>query len=159
VVDRAEAAARIKAAVDARNEGADIVILARTDSRAILGLDEAIERCKMFMELGADWTFLEAPQSIEEMRRYCTEVPGPKLANMLEGGKTPILSPTELQEIGFAVAAYPLTLLSASTRAMQMALGRLKAGQPPDDLLLSFPELQQAVGFPEYYNTVDKYNY
>jgi 2-methylisocitrate lyase-like PEP mutase family enzyme len=60
--------------VDARNNGADIVILARTDARATLGLDEAILRCNMFLELGADWTFLEAPQSREEMERYCREV-------------------------------------------------------------------------------------
>ena len=70
-MSREEAYSRIKAAVDARNEGADIVILARTDARATLGLDEAIERCKMFKALGADWTFLEAPQSVEEMIRYC----------------------------------------------------------------------------------------
>lgn len=74
VVSREEACSRIKAAVDARNEGADIVILARTDARATLGLDEAIERLKLFKQLGADWTFLEAPQSVEEMRRYCQEV-------------------------------------------------------------------------------------
>lgn len=67
-----------------RDEGADILILARTDARAGLGLEEALERCREFRKIGADITFLEAPQSIEEMKRYCTEVDGPKLANMLE---------------------------------------------------------------------------
>lgn len=67
-----------------RDEGADILIMARTDARAGLGLEEALERCKEFRKIGADITFLEAPQSEEEMRRYCQEVDGPKLANMLE---------------------------------------------------------------------------
>lgn len=163
VVSREEAGARIRAAVEARealrggNDGRDIVILARTDARATLGLEEAIERCRLFMELGADWTFLEAPQSEAEMRRYCNEVPGPKLANMLEFGATPILSPAQLGEMGYTVAAYPLTLLSASTRAMQRALMRLKEGQPTDDLLLPFTELQSVLGFPEYYDTVERF--
>eukprot|EP01035_Chromulina_nebulosa_P018252 gene18252-23925_t len=159
VVDRDEASRRIQAAVDARNEGADIVILARTDARAIYGLDEAIERCKIFRQLGADWTFLEAPESEEEMIRYCNEVDGPKLANMLEYGKTPILSPNRLQEIGYTVAAYPLTLLSASTKAMLDILISLKHGESTEDTskLLDFKELQQIVGFPDYYNEMDRY--
>jgi len=96
VVARDEAFQRIRAAVDARNEGADILILARTDARGPLGLDEAIERCLTFRKLGADWTFLEAPQSIEEMELYCRTVDGPKLANMLEFGLTPVLPPDQL---------------------------------------------------------------
>ena len=96
VVSREEAFARVAAAVDARNEGADILILARTDANTTHGLDEAIERCQRFRELGADITFLEAPTSEEEMVRYCEAVEGPKLANMLEGGHTPLLPPAEL---------------------------------------------------------------
>lgn len=95
---------------------------------------------------------------MQEMQRYCAEVPCPKLANMLEGGLTPILPPDQLWAMGYAVAAYPLTLLSASTRAMQTALQRLKAGSSAEDLLLPFPDLQGALGFPEYYQTVDKYS-
>lgn len=157
VVSREEAYRRVRAAVDARNEGQDIVILARTDSRATLGLDEAIARCRMFRELGADFTFLEAPQSMEEMQRYCSEVPGPKLANMLEGGKTPIRPPSELQAMGYSVAAYPLTLLSASMKAMKEALLLVKAGQITDALLLPFAELQRDVGFVDYDATRSKY--
>lgn len=67
-----------------RDEGADILIMARTDARAGLGLEEALERCREFRRIGADITFMEAPQSKEEMERYCREVDGPKLANMLE---------------------------------------------------------------------------
>ena len=157
VVGREEAYRRVRAAVDARNEGQDIVILARTDARATLGLDEAIERCRVFRELGADWTFLEAPQSLEEMARYCQAVSGPKLANMLEGGKTPIRPPSELQALGFSVAAYPLTLLSASMKIMKTVLGLIKTGTNTDHLLTPFQELQQDVGFVEYDAALKKY--
>ena len=91
------------------------------------------------------------------MIRYCVEVDGPKLANMLEGGRTPILSPKRLKEIGYTVAAYPLTLLSASVKAMQSALQLLKEGQPTDSLLLPFTELQDVVGFTEYNREADRY--
>jgi 2-methylisocitrate lyase-like PEP mutase family enzyme len=91
------------------------------------------------------------------MLRYCREVDGPKLANMLEGGKTPVLPPKRLKEMGYTVAAYPLTLLSASAKAMQESLRRLKEGKPTDDMILSFEELQKVVGFPEYNDTADKY--
>jgi hypothetical protein len=83
----------------------------------------------LFKQLGADWTFLEAPQSEAEMREYCRRVPGAKLANMLEYGDTPILSPRQLKEIGFTVAAYPLTLLSACVNTMQHVLTKLKNGE------------------------------
>ena len=107
--------------------------------------------------ISADWTFLEAPQSEEEMVRYCTEVDGPKLANMLEGGRTPVLSPKRLQEIGYTVAAYPLTLLSASVKSMQSSLQLLKEGKPVDYLILPFTELQDVVGFTEYNNDAEMY--
>ena len=117
VVGRDEALTRVRAAVDSRNAGTDILIMARTDARAILGLDEAIARCQAFRALGADITFLEAPVSEEEMRRYCLEVDGPKMANLIEGGKTPLLSPSRLQQIGYSIAVYPLTLLNVSIAA------------------------------------------
>ena len=156
VVSREDAAMRVAAAVKARDEGEDLVILARTDARGPLGLEEAIQRCIMFKELGADWTFLEAPHSVEEMKEYCRRVPGAKLANMLEYGSTPILSPTELHEIGYTVAAYPLTLLSASVKVMQKVLQKLKDGksvtdtQGSEELLLDFQALKTVVGFDKY---------
>lgn len=157
VVDRDEACRRVKAAVDARNAGSDIVILARTDACALLGIEEAIERCRLFREVGADWTFLEAPLSIEDMKNYCQSVSGPKLANMLEGGKTPILTPAELADIGFTVAAYPLTLLAAATKAYQESLQLLKFGKNTETVGVSFRELQRVVGFDEYYETMEKF--
>ena len=113
VVGRDEALTRIRAAVDARDEGAGILIMARTDARACISLEDAIDRCRMFREIGADITFLEAPLNEEEMRRYCEEVDGPKMANLIEGGKTPNLPPRQLEALGYKIAVYPLTLLSS----------------------------------------------
>jgi 2-methylisocitrate lyase-like PEP mutase family enzyme len=156
VVGRDEALTRVRAAVDAREAGDDILIMARTDARAIHGLDEAIARCQAFRALGADITFLEAPVSEEEMRRYCVEVDGPKMANLIEGGKTPLLPPSRLEQIGYAIAVYPLTLLNVSIAAMRSALVSLKRGETPASIM-SFDELKQAVGFPEYYAEEARY--
>lgn len=157
VVDRVEAVNRIKAAVDAREEGADILILARTDARHGHGLDEALERAAAFRDAGADLLFVEAPQSVEEMERICREVPGIHMANLVEGGATPQLPHAELQRIGYRLAAYPLTLLSAVTRAMQEALQVIKAGNHPNEALLEFPSLRKAVGFDAYYEEEANY--
>jgi 2-methylisocitrate lyase-like PEP mutase family enzyme len=158
VVDRAAAYQRLRAAVDAREAGADILIMARTDARAGHGIDEAIERCKAFTDLGADILFLEAPQSEAEMEKLCRALPDlPKMANIVEDGDTPALPPERLEEIGFRVAAYPLTLLSSATRAMQEALTALAAGRPAP-ALLSFSELQSVVGFTEYDEGLQAYS-
>src|SRR6188474_1054769 len=125
VVLRVEALTRIRAAVDAREAGADILIMARTDARACISLDEAIARCREFRALGADITFLEAPLDEAEMRRYCQEVDGPKMANLIEGGKTPTLPPRQLEALGYKIAVYPLTLLNVSIQAMRAALRSL----------------------------------
>ena len=151
VVARSEALARIRAAVDAREEGADVLVLARTDARAPLGLDEAIARGRAFAELGADLVFVEAPTSEAEMERVCREIPAPQMANLVEDGATPWLAPKRLEELGYKIAAYPLTLLSCAVRAMQDALAHLGAGEPvPPERRLAFAELQALVGFPEY---------
>ena len=112
IVNRDEAAMRIQAAVDARNEGADILIMARTDARATDSLEEAITRCQLFHEIGADINFLEAPESIEEMQHYCSQVDGHKVANLIEHGKTPLLPHDQLADMGYKIAVYPLTLLT-----------------------------------------------
>jgi 2-methylisocitrate lyase-like PEP mutase family enzyme len=156
VVGRDEAVMRIRAAVDARNAGTDILIMARTDARACVSLDEAIARCQSFREIGADITFLEAPVSEDEMRRYCAEVPGPKMANLIEGGKTPLLPPAHLESIGYTIAVYPLTMLNVSIQAMREALGQLKAGQRAA-AAMDFEALKSAVGFPEYYAEEERY--
>lgn len=155
VIGREEAALRIRAAVEARADH-DILILARTDARATHDLDEAIARCQMFRELGADIIFLEAPESVEEMARFCREVEGPKMANMIETGKTPLLPPEVLQAMGYKIAVYPLTLLNASIRAMREALVSLRQHQTPENLL-DFEQLKAAVGFPAYYAAEERY--
>jgi len=158
VVSREEAALRIRAAVDARESGADVLIMARTDARAVHGLDEAMERCRVFADLGADILFLEAPRDEAEMETFCRAMPGlPKMANIVEDGDTPELPPDRLGEIGFRIAAYPLTLLSVAARAMQKALDTLAAGQPVDGRL-SFEELRGLVGFPEYEAALARYD-
>lgn len=155
VVGREEALLRVQAAVDARNEGTDILILARTDARATDGLDEAIIRCQEFAKIGADITFLEAPLSEAEMRRYCAEVPGCKMANLVEFGKTPLLPSAQLAAIGYKIAVYPLTLLNVSIKAMRAALERIRREEAAD--VLDFAELQAVVGFPDYYAGEERY--
>ena len=149
VVDRDEALNRIRAACDARDAGADILIMARTDARSALGLDEALWRVRAFADLGADILFLEAPRNESEMAAFCAAAPGPKLANMLEEGITPILPPERLAELGYKIAAYPLTLLSTAVHAMREALTELKAGRTPERRV-DFRGIQEIVGFPEY---------
>lgn len=156
VVSRAEALSRVRAAVDARDEGADILILARTDARATDGLDEAIARCQAFAGIGADILFLEAPESESEMAAFCEAVPGPKLANLVEGGDTPLLPPARLEEIGYKIAAYPLTLLSAATAAMLDALRALENSERADHTL-DFERLRTIVGFEDYDAEAERY--
>ena len=156
VVDRDQALRRIQAAVDARNRMGDILIMARTDARASLGLEEAIWRSQAFYDLGADITFLEAPLNEMEMRTYCENVPGPKLANLVENGQTPLLPIQDLQDMGYKLAVYALTLLNASIFAMQTALACLKRGERFPGLM-DFNKLQQIVGFKDYDDQLSRY--
>ena len=149
VIERAEALARIRAAVDAREEGADILIMARTDARATHGLDEALWRARAFEDLGADILFVEAPATRAEMEKICRATRAPQMGNLVEGGDTPILKPAELESLGYRIAAYPLTLLSSSVRATQEALASLARGETPPGIL-PFAELREVVGFDAY---------
>lgn len=157
VVGREEAFDRIKAAVDARENGDDILIMARTDANHTYGLTEALERAQKFHDLGADILFVEAPKNEEEMKQICSELPGCKMANIVEGGLTPNIPMTELNEMGYQIAAYPLTLLSASMRAMKNALANLKSDTPRDKDILNFSELRDIIGFEEYYEISSQY--
>ena len=157
VIARGEARMKIRAAVDARRD-ADILILARTDARAVHGFDEALDRCRDFETEGADIIFLEAPENEMEMRRFCEAMRKPCMANMVPGGKTPILPPQELQNIGYKLALYPVMLMSTAIAAMQAALAALrpesKKAFPPS---VSFAELQEVVGFPDYWERETRY--
>jgi 2-methylisocitrate lyase-like PEP mutase family enzyme len=148
---------KIRAAVDAKRD-VDILILARTDARAAHGFDEALARCRDFEAEGADIIFLEALENEAEMTRFCVAMQKPCMANMVPGGKTPVLPPKELQQIGYKLALYPLALLTSAIAAMQTALAALRpeSGKslPPS---ISFAELQKLVGFPEYWALETKY--
>ncbi|XP_045796405.1 2,3-dimethylmalate lyase isoform X3 [Trifolium pratense] len=161
VVSREEAVMRIKAAVDARNEsGSDIVIVARTDARQALSLDEALYRSRAFADAGADVVFIDALASKQEMEAFCQVSPlVPKMANMLEGGgKTPILTPLELEDIGYKIVAYPLSLIGVSIRAMQDALTAIKGGRiPPPGSMPPFEEIKDILGFNAYYEEEKRY--
>ena len=144
-----EMVGKLRAARDASDE---IVIVARTDARAVEGFDAALERCLAFEEAGADVIFLEAPRNLEEMQEIPKHVKKPLLANMVEGGHTPFLNGAQLEALGFKIAIYPVTLLLSAVHAMQKQLQRFRA-QDHDAILpeqISFLELQELVGFPEY---------
>ena len=149
---------KLRAAVDTRS---DLLVCARTDARAALGLDEAIERGKAAVDAGVDAVFVEAPESVEEMERIAAEVPAPVLvANMVEAGKTPLLTPTELTELGFRLVVSPVTALLAMTSAVRTAFDILAdTGTMRDDLdrLVSFDEFTEIVGLPGIAETEERY--
>ena len=157
VVGRDEAFDRIRAANDMRNEGYDILIMARTDANHTHGLNEAIERAQKFYDLGADILFVEAPKNKNEMITICNEVPGHKIANIVEGGITPNLSMRELSDIGYKMAVYPLTVMSSAMNAMIKSLDLLMKDEDRSDLLIDFKDLRKRVGFDDYYEISSKY--
>lgn len=121
-------ATKLRAAAAAREAG--IFLIARTDARAVHGLDDALRRAELYLEAGADGVFIEAPESPEELARIGAEFRHvPQLANMLEGGRTPLLSPAELFALGFSMIAYPTSLIFRVTRTLEKALADLRAGQ------------------------------
>ncbi len=162
VVDRAEAIDRITAAAHARDEvrksGGDILILARTDARAMLGLEEAIWRANAFRDAGADILFVEAPQSPAEMKRLTREAPGIHMANMVEGGATPILPMHELRELGYGFAIFPLTLMSSAMKAIKLSLAAMIAGRHPAENVMDFAALRKEIGFDGYYDAEQRYS-
>ena len=164
VVSREDAVTRVRAACDARDEsGSGIVVIARSDARSAVDLDEALWRVAAFADQGADALFIDALRSKEELSAFCAVAPGvPKMANMLEGGgATPICTPQELQDMGFSIVAYPLSLLAVSVKAMEKALGEISSASsgyfPSSESLPTFGELQRSVGFPEYYADDERY--
>ena len=151
--------AKIRAAVDARMDD-DLMIMARTDSLAVYGIDEAIERGNRFTEAGADLIFIEAPPSVEDMRRVCREVKAPMSANMIEGGKTPILTPKELQEIGYSIVTFPLSTLYAAAWGVRMVMTELATKGTTTgtmDKMITFSDFNQLVGLEDIRATERRY--
>ncbi len=150
VIGAQEAAAKIKAAVDARNSQ-DLLIIARTDARATEGLDAAIERAALYAEHGADITFVEAPQSTQELRRIASELAVPQLVNVVIGGKTPALSTAQFAQMGFGLVLYANAALQGALKGMTDALTHLRdTGRLDEDsaLVASFAQRQRLVNKP-----------
>ena len=158
VVPADEWLAKLRAAVDHRSE---IMVCARTDARAAIGLDDAIERAKAAVDTGVDAVFVEAPETIAEMERIAAEVPAPVLvANMVEAGQTPLLTPDELTDLGFRLVVSPLTSLFSMVAAIRGSLEILaSAGSLRDDLdrLVSFDDFTEIVGLPDIAATDERY--
>ena len=152
VIPLPEMIAKIKAAADARND-ADLQIVARTDARAIEGIDAAIDRAHAFIEAGADATFVEAPVSFEEMARIARELPVPQIANIVFGGRTPDPGREKLKAMGFAGVLYANAVLQAALRASYDVLASLRDTGSLDavaDRLAGFEERQRSVAKPHW---------
>lgn len=146
VVDRQDAIENIATAVAAR-QSKDFLIVARTDAREQNGLDEAIARGSGFLEAGADVLFIESPESIEEMRIIGRELGhAPLLANMVEGGRTPLVPRDELADMGFNFVIYPVATMAIAASALQTGYQALLNGDVSTDRM-DFEQLSKTVGF------------
>lgn len=148
VVSVEEMAGKIKAAADARRDS-DLVIIARTDARTVHGIDEAINRARVYEEAGADLLFIESPESIEEMQKITASFTVPLLANMVEGGRTPLLPVQELAAIGYKLVIFPTastyTLARAITRLMQ-SLKETGTTAGMLEQMVTFSEFNELIG-------------
>jgi len=152
VIEKEEYAEKLQAAVDAK-KGKDFIIVARTDARATRGLDEAIERAKYYKKIGADAVFVEAPKSIDEMKKIGKSINAPLVANMIEGGATPISSAKELHKMGFKIILYPLSVLYANTFASLQILKELRKSGTTAKLkknVVSFDEFNEIVELSKF---------
>ena len=137
------------------------MIIGRTDARQPLGLDEAIRRGKLYRDAGADIVFVEAPRSLDELRAVKEAIPDtPLFANMIEGGKTPLLSFEELQSLGYSMVVFPLTALFAATKAIARVYEELychKTTAAVTGDLIGFEEFERIVGVPELRALEERY--
>ncbi len=149
VVPLEDMVSKIKVASDSRSSE-DFLIIARTDSRTSLGIDEALRRGEAFEKAGADVVFIEAPESVEEMQMINDRIGKPTLANMVSGGKTPILSSAKLAEIGFAIGIHPALGFLAVGHALKAAYGELlETGDVANAELDDFGEFSKLMGFED----------
>ncbi|PRY96081.1 2-methylisocitrate lyase-like PEP mutase family enzyme [Jezberella montanilacus] len=154
VIPTADMVKKIKVAVEAR-ESKDFLIVARTDARTTLGLDEALRRADAYAKAGADILFVESPESEEEMRKICSSFDLPLLANMVETGRTPVLSKQDLESMGYKLAIFPATALLAAVQAMSTVYQQFKdtgssTGGSTD--LYHFMDLNKLMGFEEIWD-------
>lgn len=161
VIPTADFIQKLRAAIDARGDG-EMLIIARTDARAVYGLEEAIARARVYREVGADVIFVEAPTSYSEYEQIHAALPGvPLLANMVEGGKSPLLTAQELERVGCKIVIYPAAPIAAATLALQKMLKKLKEDGTTRncmEYLIDFDELCAIVGFPEFWAFEKRYS-
>ncbi len=158
VISQEEYTEKLSAAVDAR-ENKDFIIVARTDARATKGLDEAIQRGKQNKKTGADAVFVEAPRSINEMKKIGKEINSPLVANMIEGGKTPPSSAETLSKMGFNIILYPLSVLYANTFATMKILTELKekCNTAKYKQIVNFDQFNDLVELPKFRKMEKRY--
>jgi 2,3-dimethylmalate lyase len=159
VIPKDEYLPKLKAAVEAR-KSKDFIIVARTDARAPIGLDEAIERGKAYKKAGADIIFVEAPRSIEELKKVADEIDAPLVANMIEDGVTPTLPAQELLKLGYRIAVFPLSALYSATYAMREVLTELKktgATKQTRKMMVTFKDFNRFVDLDRYMNLEKRY--
>ncbi len=159
VVERGEWLAKLEAVRSCRAER-DLFLVARTDARAALGLDEAIARGRAARDLGADAIFIEAPESVAELERIAAAIDGPKVANMVEGGRTPLCSPDELHALGFDLIVHPVAALLAAARAVGDVYAELRRSgtlRGHLDRLLAFDAFNELVGLGRQYALQERF--
>jgi 2-methylisocitrate lyase-like PEP mutase family enzyme len=159
VVPVEEFLGKLKSALDARRDP-DFMIMARTDALGVIGLEEAISRGQMALDMGADIIFVEAPKTTDDMRRICTEIKAPHFANMVDFGDSPLLTAKELQNIGYAAAVWPVASVFTVTKALQSMYetlkrdGTTKAAQAG---MVDFEDYTELVGLPELRDQEESY--
>ena len=159
VIQKDEYAEKLQAALDARSNK-DFIIVARTDARAIEGLDNAIERGLYYKKIGADAIFIEAPKTIKEMKIIGESINAPLVANMIEGGATPIISKSKLHKIGFKIVLYPLSVLFSNTYSTLKLLQELKKSGTTRKLskqIVNFNQFNDVVELAKYRKLEQKY--
>jgi carboxyvinyl-carboxyphosphonate phosphorylmutase len=159
VIPKEEYIPKLKAAIEARHSK-DFIIVARTDARAPIGLEEAIERGKAYRKAGADVIFVEAPRSVEELKKVANEIDAPLVANMIEDGVTPNLSASELLQIGYKIAVFPLSAIYSATFAMRQVLTELKntgATKEARNIMVTFRDFNQFMDLDHFRDLEKRY--
>jgi len=159
IIERTEYIHKMRAAVQARGDR-DFFIVARTDALAVAGLDEAVERVLAARDAGADASFIEAPASREHLQEIGRRSPAPNVANMIEGGRTPVLPRQQLAEMGFQLILYPLTGIFSAARVQQRLFRQLRdegTTLGSDAELMSFDEFNDLIGVEEKYKLAERF--
>lgn len=160
VINSQEYVQKLRSAIDAKKKDSDFIIVARTDAMAPLGIEEAIKRGKLYREMGADIVFVEAPRSLDDMKKIANQINAPLVANMIEEGITPNLTSKELLEMGYKIALFPLSGLYSSTFAIFETFKTLRDTGTTKSLknkMMRFKEFNKLVNLDKYMNMENKY--